>query len=194
MCHPLAFSLSQGPVALRPLGAADAPTLLRWLTDPRVLEYWEGPSAVFTPQRIQGDFYEDPDPTSRCVVQWEGQDVGYVQAYPLDGAGLVEYDLAPTGETVWGLDQFIAEPDLWGKGVGRRFLRLLCGHLFSQQRVNRIVLDPHVDNERAIRCYEACGFRKQKLLPRHEMHDGVLVDCRLMACTPASFVPGPPED
>ncbi len=120
--------------------------------------------------------------------------MGYVQAYPLDGAGLVEYGLAPTGETVWGLDQFIAEPDLWGKGVGRRFLRLLCGHLFSQQRVNRIVLDPHVDNERAIRCYEACGFRKQKLLPRHEMHDGVLVDCWLMACTPASFVPGPPED
>ena len=53
------ISLAEGPVALRPLAPADAGLLLRWLTDRRVLEYWEGPSAVFTPQRIQEDFFED---------------------------------------------------------------------------------------------------------------------------------------
>ena len=47
-----------------------------------------------------------------------------------------------------------------------------------------MVLDPHVDNERAIRCYEACGFHKVKKLPKHELHDGVWVDCWLMELLP----------
>lgn len=33
---------------------------------------------------------------------------------------------------------------------------------------------------RAIRCYEACGFRKVKRLPAHELHEGQWKDCWLM--------------
>ena len=45
-------------VTLRLLEPSDAPLLLRWLKDPRVLEYWEGPHEVFTPGRIREEFYE----------------------------------------------------------------------------------------------------------------------------------------
>lgn len=175
------ISLQSGPVALRPLMASDAPLLLRWLTDPRVLEYWEGPHAVFTPARIQEDFYEDPDPTYRCVVQYRGEDVGYIQFYPLDQEGFEAYQYPYRPEPVFGIDQFIGAPELWGQGIGRRFISLLCGWLHSACGAAAVVLDPHADNERAIRCYEACGFRKVKELPRHELHDGELADCWLMA-------------
>ena len=36
------IALQEGPVALRPLRGEDAGLLLRWLTDRRVLEYWDG--------------------------------------------------------------------------------------------------------------------------------------------------------
>lgn len=174
------IDLKEGPVALRPLGERDAGLLLAWLTDRRVLEYWEGPQAVFTPERIQEDFYEDEWNASRCIIQYEGRDVGYAQVYQLDREMFEEYRYPYTQGKVFGIDQFIGVPELWGKGIGRRFIGLLTGWLFTNAGAEAVVLDPHADNERAIRCYEACGFRKVEFLPRHEMHDGVLVDCWLM--------------
>lgn len=86
--------LTNGPVSVRPLAQEDAPLLLKWLTDPRVLEWYEGRDAAFTPERIQEDFYEEneaePD-MRRCVVEYEGAPVGYVQVYPLGGEGFREY-------------------------------------------------------------------------------------------------------
>lgn len=167
-------------VSLRPLLPADAALLLRWLRDPRVLEYWEGPHEVFTPERIQEDFYDDDDPTVRCIIQYQGRDIGYLQYYPLDAAGFAEYQYPRTDLTAYGIDQFIGEPDLWGKGIGRAFVRLICAYLRDTLNAQAVVLDPHADNLRAIRCYEACGFKKVKFLPGHELHDGVMVDCWLM--------------
>ena len=168
-------------VSLRPLAPDDAPLLLGWLTDPRVLEYWEGPHEVFTPERVREDFYDDTDPTVRCVIQYLGRDIGYLQYYPLDSEGFAEYQYSRTELRVFGIDQFIGEPELWGKGIGRAFVRLICEFLQERLGAQAVVLDPHADNLRAIRCYEACGFKKVKLLPEHEMHDGVMVDCWLMA-------------
>ena len=167
-------------VTLRILEPSDAPLLLRWLTDPRVLEYWEGPHEVFTPKRIREDFYEDPDPTTRCIVQYGGRDIGYLQFYPLDGEGFREYQYDRTDLLAFGIDQFIGEPELWGRGIGREFVRLICEYLRDSCGAQAIVLDPHADNPRAIRCYEACGFHKVKLLPQHELNDGEMVDCWLM--------------
>ncbi len=174
-----AISAKDGPVALRPLEEGDASLLLRWLTDPRVLEYWEGPGAVFNLQRIQEDFFEDEWNASRAIIQYEGQDAGYVQVYQLDEEMCKEYHYPCPEGKAFGIDQFIGEPGLWGRGIGRRFIRLLLDFL-KERGAQAVVLDPHADNLRAIRCYEACGFKKVKLLPRHEMHGGVLVDCWLM--------------
>ena len=179
------ISLAEGPVALRPLAPADAGLLLRWLTDRRVLEYWEGPSAVFTPQRIQEDFFEDEWNASRCIIQYNGQNIGYVQIYQLDGEMCEAYHYPYKDRKAFGMDQFIGEPAMWGKGVGRQFIRLLLGFL-EGQGAQAVVLDPHADNERAIRCYRACGFQKLAFLPKHEKHDGVLVDCWLMEYTPGA--------
>ncbi len=170
-----------GPVSLRPLEQEDASTLLRWLTDPRNLEYWEGPHEVFTPERIQEDFYTEEWNGSACIVCYNGQDIGYVQTYQLDDEGFTEYGYDRHDLKAFGIDQFIGEPELWGKGLGRQFIKLICHYLRDSCGARAVVLDPHADNPRAIRCYEACGFKKVKLLPKHELHDGVMVDCWLMA-------------
>lgn len=177
--------LSEGPVALRPLEKPDAPLLLRWLTDRRVLEYWEGPSIRFTPQRIEEDFYTAEEAARRCVIEYEGRAIGYLQIYRLDQELLAEYEYSPEPESLcFGIDQFIGEPEYWGRKIGRAFISLIVRHLTQKEGAVSVILDPHADNLRAIRCYEACGFRKLKFLPAHELHDGALVDCWLMEYRP----------
>ncbi len=41
-------------------------------------------------------------------------------------------------------------------------------------------MDPQCRNARAIACYEKCGFKKIRILPRHEMHEGEMRDCQLV--------------
>ncbi len=41
-------------------------------------------------------------------------------------------------------------------------------------------MDPQLRNTRAMKCYEKCGFKKIKILPKHELHEGVHQDCWLI--------------
>ena len=83
---------------------------------------------------------------------------------------------------MYGVDQFIGEPEFWGKGIGTNFMKLLTQYLFNKKGADAVILDPHTNNQRAIRCYQKVGFDVIKLLPQHELHDGEMVDCYLMEC------------
>jgi RimJ/RimL family protein N-acetyltransferase len=52
----------------------------------------------------------------------------------------------------------IGDRDYWGRGYGRDAVRLLLDYGFRYLGARRIVLTTHAKNERAIRCYLACGF------------------------------------
>ena len=52
--------------------------------------------------------------------------------------------------------------------------------LRKKRNADAVILDPHKDNKRAIKCYEKAGFRIIKELPNHEMHEGIKKDCYLM--------------
>ena len=176
--------LSDGDVALRPLSPEDAPLLLKWLTDPENLRYWEGEHEVFTAQRIQEDFFTEEPLLRRCIVTDQGKPIGYLQVLKLDGEACEEYEYPHPERAGFGIDQFIGEPEYRNRKLGRAFIRLLLDHLVKEEGAEAVILDPHADNPRAIRCYEACGFRKIKFLPAHELHDGKLVDCWLMEYLP----------
>jgi aminoglycoside 6'-N-acetyltransferase len=56
-------------------------------------------------------------------------------------------------------------------------------HLVTGRGHHRVVIDPAADNEAAIRCYAAVGFRPVGVLRRYERdvdgpgwHDGLLMD------------------
>jgi RimJ/RimL family protein N-acetyltransferase len=52
----------------------------------------------------------------------------------------------------------IGDRDYWGRGYGREVVRLLLRYGFHYLGLRRIALTTHAKNERAIRCYLACGF------------------------------------
>jgi aminoglycoside 6'-N-acetyltransferase len=175
---------SEGVFAIRAMEDApeDYALIARWLSNPRVLEFYEGRDHPFTLEMVFDDFNPKvmgEEGVAPCILEYEQKPVGYLQFYPVEEEGRQEYRWDREGIT-YGLDLFIGEPDYWNRGIGTALVRLLLSYLFTNRDADWVILDPHVDNARAIRTYEKCGFQKIKVLPRHEWHEGQYVDCWLM--------------
>lgn len=117
------------------------------------------------------------EPVQPCLISLDGSDVGYIQYYPV--AQHKDYELEEATDTC-GVDMFIGEPEYWSRGIGSRALAAVVKHIFDNLGAQRVVIDPHIDNLRAVRAYEKAGFRKVKVLREHELHEGTRKDCWLM--------------
>jgi RimJ/RimL family protein N-acetyltransferase len=53
----------------------------------------------------------------------------------------------------------VLEPGFTGQGYGREALAIFCRHIFHSVGLAALWLDVASDNQRAIRCYVASGFR-----------------------------------
>jgi len=168
-------------LSLRKLVTADVPVLLKWLTNPKILEFYEGRDQKFTPSLIRKryiskiklkDFWPG-------IIEQDHQPIGYLQFYAVNKEGLIEYELEYKPDT-YALDLFIGESALWGKGIGSKVLDLVVKYIFDKRQGKRMVIDPHLNNLRAIRAYEKVGFKQVKILKKHELHEGVWMDCMLM--------------
>ena len=90
---------------------------------------------LYTFEKIQEEFYTLEKGARRCLVELEGNPVGYIQIYQLDAALCREYHYPyREGELAFGIDQFIGEPALWNKGIGRAFISLVIDHLTAAER------------------------------------------------------------
>jgi len=180
-CH-----VTDGNLRIRPLRdiGSDYLLLAGWLSDHRVLAWYQGRDHPFDLPRARaeiGPIARCETEVNGCIIERASQPIGYLQFYPvLDSE---EYALESV-DGVLGLDLFLGDPELWGRGIGTRAIRLVMGALFERPRVRRLLIDPHVENLRAIRAYEKCGFRKVKVLPAHELHEGEYRDCWLMDAHP----------
>ena len=114
-----------------------------------------------------------------CIMMYLGNSIGYVQYYPLTDAEGPLYQVEAI-KGVYGVDLFIGEPHHWDQGIGTRALSALVDYLFNTVGALRVVIDPQVWNQRAIRCYEKCGFKKIRVLAKHELHEGEYRDSWLM--------------
>lgn len=176
-----AIILKDGDFCLRRMENTleDYARMAQWLTDERVLAFYEGRDNPFPLEKIRAKYSPwvlAQEGVTPCFMEYHHYPIGYLQFYPAEGA---EYEFEGQGK-VFALDLFIGEPEYWGRGIGTQFLRLLLRYLVKQRGADWVILDPHVDNLRAIRANEKCGFRKHKLLPKHELHEGHMVDCWLM--------------
>ena len=167
-------------ILIRDFSESDLPVMLKWLTDERVLEYYEGRDVRFTMETLSEKFLEEIPGGSRVIIEYRSRPVGYGQVYQLSGEMFDEYDYPDNGSTVFATDQFIGEPEYWNRGIGSAFLQMIASYLKEEKAADAMVLDPHQSNPRAIRAYEKAGFRIVKALPEHELFEGKKEDCWLM--------------
>lgn len=166
-------------LCVRQLCQDDAGLLLKWLTTPDVLEFYEGRDHPFNLERVQEKFYKQDERTQKNIVEFEGRPIGYLQFYKAHSADVMMAD-AWVDDIVYGMDQFIGEQTYWNQGLGTKLVKMMTHYLIETKKADRIILDPQVTNTRAIKCYEKCGFKKILRLPKHEYHEGAYRDCWLM--------------
>ncbi|WP_342514153.1 GNAT family N-acetyltransferase [Sporosarcina sp. FSL K6-1522] len=173
------FIIKKGALFVRKLEDADKYSLAKWLSDPEVLRYYEGRDNPFDVEKVEEEYFAEDDVT-RCLIEFEGKPIGYVQFYEVDAEERVLYEYGDSEELIYGMDQFIGESAYVNKGIGTKLIELVIDYLLEEKGADCIVMDPQAENERAIRCYEKCGFAKVKLLPRNEWHEGEYRDCWLI--------------
>ncbi len=174
----LAILFQNKNLLVRKLEQKDSPLLAKWLSDPRVLEFYEGRDNPFDQDKVKKEFYDPNDYVNKCIVAFEGSEIGYIQFYLLEEDTKREYGYGD--EVIYGIDQFIGEAAYWNKGLGTLLVTSMANFLLVQKKADLVVMDPQIRNARAIKCYEKSGFKKVKLLPKHELHEGEYRDCWLM--------------
>lgn len=167
-------------LTVRTLEQPDAQLLAKWLSDPLVLEYYEGRDRPHDMNLVQEHFYQNTDGVNRCIIQYNGQGIGYLQYYLIDEEDRREYGYTDLEGRIFGMDQFIGETGYWNKGIGTKLINAMTTYLAAEEQASKIIMDPQAWNERALRVYDKCGFKKIRLLEQHEWHEGEYRDCWLI--------------
>lgn len=159
-------------VHIRAMTSHDFYLMVKWLNNQKVLEFYEEPPSKldevihkYVP-RIKGEHYVTP-----CIVEYKSEPIGYMQYYKIQEIDLEKYDL-PKNQNIYGIDQFIGEPQLWGKGIGSMMIQMMLEYLWNDKDALKVVLDVKKNNKRAISSYKKCGFTQNKELN----HDSLLME------------------
>ncbi|HVA21132.1 MAG TPA: GNAT family protein [Candidatus Micrarchaeia archaeon] len=163
-------------MALVPVAPAHVPRLRRILRTPEVAVRWGDEDSS------PGWPFDDPSATRFAIL--------------VDGAvrGMVQYGEVDEPRYRHAFVDIFVDPAVHRRGIGRDAVATVVRHLVRDRGHHRVVIDPAADNEAAIRCYAAVGFRPVGRLRRYERdadgggwHDGLLMD--LLA---EEVGPGPP--
>ena len=141
----------------RPMTVADLPMVRGWLAAPHVAEWWGDPDEQFG--LVQGDI--DHPAMDQFVVAVDDRPFAYLQCYDPDA--WPENGLGDHPHGTRGIDQFIGDPDMIGRGHGSAFIRLFTDGLLIAG-TPRVLTDPDPANARAIRAYEKAGFRNERMV------------------------------
>ena len=138
---------------------ADLPAMAEWVRRPHVADVWDECRTLEELRATYLPCIEGKDATAPYLAYLDGVPIGYIQSYVAAGAGASWWtDEHDPG--VRGIDQFLADGNRLGQGLGTEMVRRFVQLLFEDPAITRIQTDPAPDNQRAIRCYEKAGFRR----------------------------------
>ena len=98
----MSMLFQNGDLKVRKLEEKDQVLLVKWLSHPLVLEFYEGRDKPFDLGMVEKSFYPPEDDEVRCVVEFGGKEIGYIQFYPLDDETKMVYGYDADG--VFGTD------------------------------------------------------------------------------------------
>jgi aminoglycoside 6'-N-acetyltransferase len=148
--------------AFRPMTSDDLPTIRRWLETPEVACWWGDPDEQYA--LVSSDL-DHPD-MDQFIVAVDDHLFGYIQCYALS---TWNQGFGPQPLATRGIDQFIGEPEIIGRGHGSAFIRQFGDSLLASG-IPRIVTDPDPENVRAVRAYAKAGFQSERVI---ETPDGL---------------------
>lgn len=143
----------------RPLTEGDLPLLYEWLNRPHLLEGWGGETSIADVREKYLPRLAGSNAARPFLALLDGEPIGYIQYY-LAAEGSAEWWPDDPGPGVLGIDQFLADSERLGQGLGTAMVSQFTELLFDDPDVTEIRVDPRPENARAIRCYAKVGFRE----------------------------------
>jgi aminoglycoside 6'-N-acetyltransferase len=140
----------------RPMTPTDLSLIRRWLGTPEVARWWGEPDEQYA--LVSGDL-DHPD-MDQFIVALGDQPFGYIQCY---GLSTWNQGFGAQPPKTRGIDQFIGEPEMIGRGHGSGFIRQFTDALL-ESGIPRVVTDPDPDNGRAVRAYAKAGFQSGRVV------------------------------
>lgn len=136
------------PYEFRAATLDDLPLITEWQSRPHVREWWDADE----PYDLEdlGDAR-----VSRWIVSLGQRPFAFMQDYTVHGWEEHHFSQLPNGTR--GIDQFIGEPDMIGRGHGSAFIGARVQALFDAG-APVVATDPHPENRRAIAVYKKLGF------------------------------------
>jgi len=131
-----------------------------WLRREHVRRWWDEHESYASVAEHYLPAIERRKPVDLYLILLDDRPVGFIESYLLadhpDFAALVGL-----GGGVAGIDVFIGEEELTGKGLGSEVLRAFVRDvIFAEPRTTACIADPDVRNAASIRAFEKAGFRR----------------------------------
>lgn len=149
-----------------PLAIKDLETLYAWFQVPHVKK-WYAKGMDFSKKDIESKYrsrIEGKEAVPSYIVNIGQHEIGFIQYYSLSESlpeGVTDYHhelfnkFSPSD--VAGIDLFIGDENYLGKGYGAKILNSFLNKIIFQ-KFKIAVIDPDIENLRAIKVYERVGF------------------------------------
>ena len=156
---------------LRALEENDLPHFVRWINDPgtRRFMYMRFPLSMTEEENWWQSFISSQGDYLFAIEALDGTYIGNI--------GL--HGIQPENRQA-RLGIIIGEKAYWGQGYGTDAIQAMLGWAFGYLNLNRVALTVFAYNERAIRCYQKCGFRHEGGMRQARYVDGRYYDELLM--------------
>lgn len=134
----------------------DVALLTRWDDDPDVAAAIGGRGADWCDW--PAELIRDVRWRELLIVENDGRPIGFVQL--IDAHEEESHYWGDIESGTWALDIWIGSPHDRGRGLGAEAMKLALGRVFGRHGAHTVVIDPVVDNHRAIAFYEHLGFER----------------------------------
>ncbi|MCA1026028.1 acetyltransferase [Cytobacillus kochii] len=153
--------MKENDLYIRKMSKNDYLYMRKWLSTKEVLTFYGDVNEPFSLEMVKEKYGPRIDGEINVlpfIVELKDQPIGFMQYYQVDNEN--EYFGFGDNELIYGIDQFIGEPMLFGKGIGTRMVKLFVKYIAQRTEAKMVILDTATNNHRAIACYEKVGFTK----------------------------------
>jgi RimJ/RimL family protein N-acetyltransferase len=177
-------------VRLRPYEMADLDRVCAWVNDPDVTMFLSGAMRYGATREGEEEWLRGamtrirpPEITLAIETAEEGRHVGSIGLHAVNGENRKA-----------SLGIMIGDKEYWGRGYGTDAILTLLRFAFDEMNLNRVWLEVHDDNARAIACYKKCGFVEEGRLRQDRYKGGAYHDTLVMGVLVDEFRALHPEE
>jgi RimJ/RimL family protein N-acetyltransferase len=163
-------------IILREYRREDLVSMREWCNDPEITQYLS--DAFLYPHTLNGT-----ETYLNTMLEGASEQKGFVIADRLTELYIGQIDLFHIDwkNRFAEMGMVIGSAELHNQGIGSAAIRLLQRFVFEELNLNRLQLEVHDFNTRAIRCYTKCGFREEGRLRNKHFSRGKYSDIVCMA-------------